>query len=246
MAKAKKSHSTRPLKQYLEDSRDLFTSIVLVMPLFIAYQVGVLMTGGVRNGVDFVSGAMWLLAGNDLLTYLGINLGILAAFGGMLYVLRDTGNFKPRIWPWVIGESTIYALLFGSAVIGLMSTLGLDALLATGGAAHGVLSSVVLSIGAGLYEEIVFRLVLMGGMFWVATKWGQLPTWLAALGAVVISSFIFSGVHYIGSLGDAFTLGSFLFRFFAGILLAGIFYLRGFAVVVYTHAIYDIIVMVFH
>lgn len=247
MAKAKsKKSAITPFKQYLNDSRDLFTSIVLVMPLFIAYQIGVLMTGGVRNGVDFMSSLMWLAAGNDLVTYLGINIGILAAFGVALYVLKDNGTFKPRIWPWVIGESTLYALFFGSAVIGMMSGLGLDALLSTGGGGDSVLTSVVLSLGAGLYEEIVFRLVLMGGMFYAATKWANLPTWVAALGAVILSSLIFSGVHYIGSLGDAFTLGSFLFRFFAGILLAGIFYLRGFAVAVYTHAIYDIIVMVFH
>lgn len=246
MAKAKKSASTFTLRQYLEDSRDLFTSVVLVLPLFVAYQIGVLMTGGIRNGVDFMSGLMWAVAGNDLFAYLGINVGILAAFAVLLYFLRDSGNFKPGIWPWVIGESTIYALCFGSAVVGMMSGLGLDVLLATGGAAHGVFSSIILSVGAGLYEEIVFRLVLMGGLFWAANKWASLPTWLAALGAVLISSLIFSSVHYIGSLGDTFTMGSFLFRFFAGVLLAGIFYLRGFAVAVYTHAIYDIIVMVFH
>lgn len=245
MAKTKKS-ALSPFRQYLDDSRDLFTSIVLVIPLFIAYQIGVLMTGGVRNGVDFMSDLMWLAADSSLLTYLGINVGILIAFGVALWVLRDQGRFKPKIWPWVIAESSVYAMLLGSAVVGLMSSLGLDVFLATGGGGeHGVLSSIVLSIGAGLYEEIVFRLVLMGGLFWAGTKALNLPTWIAALGAVLISSFVFSGVHYIGALGDAFTLGSFLFRFFAGVLLAAIFYFRGFAVAVYTHAIYDIIVMVF-
>ena len=54
-----------------------------------------------------------------------------------------------------------------------------------------------------------------------------------------------SAIHHIGVMGDPFTLGTFLFRFFAGILLAVIFHVRGFAVAVYTHAIYDIFVMVF-
>lgn len=245
-AKTKSKRSSMTFKQYLEDSRDLFTSMVLVLPLFVAYQIGVLLTGGVRNGVDFMSDLLWAAAGHELLTYLGINLGVLIAFAAGTWYLRDRGHFKPEIWPWVIGESTLYAMVFGSAVIGLMSSLGLDVLLSTGGQGYGVFSSLVLSIGAGLYEEIVFRLILMGGLFHAASRWAKLPVWLAAIGAVLISSFIFSGVHYIGALGDAFTLGSFLFRFFAGILLAAIFYLRGFAVAVYTHAIYDIIVMVFH
>jgi membrane protease YdiL (CAAX protease family) len=247
VAKAKKkAGQPLTLRTYHDDSRDLFTSIVLVIPLFIAYQVGVLLTGGVRNGADFICDVMWLAADNSLGGYLGINLGILAAFGAGLWFLRDRGSFRPRIWPWVVLESSAYALLLGSAVIMLMSTLGLDVLLSTGGEGHSLLSSIVLSLGAGLYEEIVFRLVLMGGLFWAGTQWAKLPTWVAAVGALLLSSFVFSGVHYIGSLGDTFALGSFVFRFFAGVLLAGIFYLRGFAVAVYTHAIYDIIVMVFH
>ncbi|MFW5968236.1 MAG: type II CAAX prenyl endopeptidase Rce1 family protein, partial [Persicimonas sp.] len=149
----------------------------------------------------------------------------------------------------VIGESTVYAFFFGGAVIGMMSMFGLEGLLemasGAGGHDYGTFDSFVLSIGAGLYEEIVFRLFLMGGLFWLGAKQFKWPTWVAALVAVVVSSLLFSGVHYIGSLGDSFELGSFMFRFFAGILLAVIFYLRGFAVAVYTHAIYDIIVMVF-
>ena len=103
----------------------------------------------------------------------------------------------------------------------------------------------MLSIGAGLYEETVFRLVLMGGGFYALTRWAKLGPWAAAGIALLASSFIFSAVHYIGPLGDAFEIGSFLFRFFAGVVLAAIFYVRGFAIAVYTHAIYDIIVMLF-
>jgi len=37
----------------------------------------------------------------------------------------------------------------------------------------------------------------------------------------------------------------FTFRFLAGILFGLLFWFRGFAVAVYTHAIYDIVVLVF-
>lgn len=233
-------------KTYLDKSRDLGTSLLLVIPLFVIYQIGVLTTGGVRNGVDFMSDVLWAITDGSMLVYLGINLAVLAAFvGGVLY-LRRTGDLSPRIFPAVIGESTLYAMLLGGVVIQLMSSLGMGALLSTGGGGYGILTSIVLSVGAGLYEETVFRLILMGGLFLAGTRIFDLPTWMSAVMAVFVSSFIFSGVHYIGDLGDAFTLGSFMFRFIAGVLLAVIFYLRGFAVAVYTHAIYDIIVMVFH
>jgi membrane protease YdiL (CAAX protease family) len=101
-----------------------------------------------------------------------------------------------------------------------------------------------LSIGAGLYEELVFRLILMGGMFWAGVRGLNWPGWLSAIAALLISSLAFSAVHHVGSLGEPFVLGVFMFRFFAGIVLAVIFYARGFAVAVYTHAIYDVIVLV--
>lgn len=234
------------VKRYLHDSRDLFTSMVLVLPLFLMYQVGVIWLGGVRNGVDFMTSAMWAASGESAGVYMLINLALLLVFGGFTYFLRERGTFRPQIWPAVIAESTIYAMLFGGAVIKLMTTLGLGGLLAAGGGqAQGIFGSFILSLGAGLYEEITFRLIGMGGLFWGLTRLTPLPRWANAAIAVVVSSLIFSAIHHIGALGDPFTLGTFTFRFFAGVLLALIFYLRGFAVAVYTHAIYDIIVMVF-
>lgn len=233
------------LKTYFENSKDLFTSLILVLPLFIAYQLGVLMTGGVRNGVDFVSDFLWTLASGELLNYLGINLIFLIGFGVAIFFLREKGKFDPKLWPVVIGESTLYALCLGSAVIFLMSSIGLDKLLASGVKDFGIFSSFIMSIGAGLYEEIVFRLIIMGGMFWGMMKLPKFPKIGAAIIAVVASSLVFSAIHYVGNMADPFTLGSFSFRFFAGVILAVIFYIRGFAVAVYTHAIYDIIVMVF-
>ena len=233
------------LRAYLDHSKDLFTSMILVLPLFILYQVGVMATGGVRNGVDFVTDAMWWASGKQLTVYMLINLGMLLAFGVTIFLLRHRGTFHPKTWPVVMVESTVYALCFGGAVIKLMSVFGMSALLASGEKGYGVFDAFVLSLGAGLYEEIVFRLVGVGLTYWGLQKLGRSPSWVNAAIAVIASSVLFSAIHHIGALGDPFTVGVFMFRFFAGVLLALIFYLRGFAVAVYTHAIYDIIVMVF-
>lgn len=235
------------LKTYLSDSRELTTSAILVFPLFVLYQIGLLATGGVRNGVDFMTDVLMMAAGGNFWTYFLINLGILLAFGGFVLYLKKTGEFHPKIWPWVIAESTLYAMVFGSTIVLMMQGMGLDVLLASGaGGDYGIIDSFVLSLGAGLYEELVFRLILMGGLFYVGKEHLDWPTWVSALTALIVSSLLFSGVHYIGSLADPFELGSFTYRFIAGILLAAIYYFRGFAVAVYTHAIYDIIVMVFN
>ena len=233
-------------KRYFSQTQDPYANLILVLPLFVAYQFGILLTGGVRNGVDFMTDLLFLAAGNNLWTYLVINLAIILAFVVALFVMRDRGSFNLEIWPWVVGESTLYALFLGTGVIAIMRNLGMGHLLATGaGGEFGLIDKLVLSIGAGMYEELVFRLILTGGLFWLARKVLGWTSWIAASFAVVASSLAFSGVHYIGSLADTFELGSFLFRFFAGVILAVIYYVRGFAVAVYTHAIYDIMVMVF-
>lgn len=239
---------TGGFRDYLEQSRELRTSLVLVIPLFILYQLGVMFTGGVRNGVDFVTSAMWWATQDSMPAYLGLNLLILLAFVGGVWAMKGKGLMTPKLWPAVLVESSVYAFFFGGAVVQLMSVFGLDGTLASGAAGElSLLQKFVLSIGAGLYEEVVFRLIGVGGMFWALTRFAgeKIPRWARAVIAVVVTSIIFSAIHYVGSMGDAFTFGSFFFRFFAGVLLAVIFYLRGFAVAVYTHAIYDIIVMVF-
>lgn len=234
------------LRSYLSATRDPYANVILVVPLFVAYQIGILATGGVRNGVDFMTDYLFLLAGNDYGVYIAINFAIVLGLGIALVALRKPGTFDPSVWPWVIAESTLYGAFLGTAVVTLMRQLGLGGLLATGGVGQlGAFDKFVLSIGAGFYEELVFRLLLMGGLYLLLRRISDLSSWIAAGLGVVLSSLAFSGVHYIGSMADAFTLGSFLFRFFAGVILALIFYLRGFAIAVYTHAIYDVFVMVF-
>jgi len=246
------------LRAYLNDSKDPLNALVMVTPLFVAYQLGILFTGGVRNGVDFVTDMLLLVIGGALsfatgsaskgavlTTYLVVNALVLVAALSAIAVLRKKGALHPRLWPLVIVESTVYALLFGSAVQLMMRAFGLDALLAAGAADEmSPFVGLVSSIGAGLYEEIVFRLFLMGGLFALFSRLPGGRIGFAAFGAVVVSSAIFSLVHHFGPMGDPFTFGVFFFRFFAGVILAAVFSLRGFAVAVYTHAIYDVLVLV--
>lgn len=234
------------LGHYLKQSKDPLTSLILVLPLFLLYQIGVLFTDGVRNGVDFVTSAMMALAQGSTTHYLILNAVILAAYLTAIERLKRTHSFDVRVWPGVIVESAVYALLFGTAIIQIMQALGMGALLAAGGAGFGLVDALVLSLGAGLYEETVFRVIGVSGVLAVASRvFPKVSLWALAGVVIVASSAVFSAIHYVGSLGDAFTLGSFMFRFIAGILLALLYYTRGFAVAVYTHALYDILVMVF-
>lgn len=232
------------VRQYFEQSKSARTAAVAVMPLFIAYQVGILATGGVRNGVDFITDLLNLLFGGNMAAYLAFNGALLLGFVGLVFALRQREELHPRVLPLMLLESGVYALFVGVVVNVLIDVTGLSGLLAAGGSAPGLITKLVLSTGAGLYEELVFRLFLMGGLFWAAHKLGNLPRLPSALMALVVSSLIFSAVHHLGNMGEAFTMSAFVFRFFAGVVFAVIFQVRGFAIAAWTHALYDVWVMV--
>ncbi len=118
----------------------------------------------------------------------------------------------------------------------------------------------IMSLGAGFYEELAFRVILFGLgaklLVWLFAhqKYGVVAgqskrlSWRAVLVMMMwafAAAAIFSGVHYVGALGDAFALSSFLFRMVLGLVLTTIFVTRGFAAAVWAHALYDVWVLVF-
>jgi membrane protease YdiL (CAAX protease family) len=104
------------------------------------------------------------------------------------------------------------------------------------------LQLLALSLGAGLYEELFFRVILVGALVWVFQKMVR-TNWIAYTAAVILAALCFSAVHYTGEFGDPFTIGSFLFRFLFGLALNLIYVIRGFGMAAWTHAIYDILVI---
>jgi hypothetical protein len=100
---------------------------------------------------------------------------------------------------------------------------------------------VVLSVGAGVYEELVFRLLGMTLLSLLFTDLLGLRGLWAKLWMVAISAVAFSLYHYLGY--EQFTWRSFVFRAIAGVYFSVLFLSRGFAVSACAHSSYDIIVV---
>ena len=98
--------------------------------------------------------------------------------------------------------------------------------------------------GAGLYEEVLFRLLMLPAVAWACARFGATPG-AAAAWSVFITSLVFSAAHYVGPLGDTFDLHSFAFRALAGMFFATLFLVRGFGIAAGTHAVYDMLVGLF-
>jgi hypothetical protein len=219
--------------------------LILVFPLFLVYQVGVLFTMPLLNGADFITTLLFASFGLTLKGYLLFLAGVVALFAIAIGLLKRKQHFNGRVFLPMVLESAIYALTMGSLIVLLMTkVLGFSPGLAVGLQQQSLPTRLVMSLGAGVYEETVFRLGLLAGSIAAFEKLLGMSRWAALVGGFLLSSALFSLVHYLPPMGDAFTLSSFTFRMLAGIAFGLLFKLRGFAVAVYTHAFYDIFVLV--
>jgi len=218
---------------------DVLGHVILAAPVFLLYHLGLLISPRAANGVDPITRLMGYLAGMSTWIYLLVFGGLTVIYVLWVRRMARRQRFKPRRFPLVILEAAVYAVIMAplaGLLLRKLHILGFPLL------AMGPLDRVVASAGAGFYEELVFRLLGIG-LFVFVFKSYQLKRWLALLLAALITSVVFSGFHYLGPTGDAFSLESFSFRFVLGMMLAGVYIFRGFATAVYAHFLYDVYVM---
>ncbi len=237
---------------YWQVSRAPRYSLLFALPLLVFYQtLAVLLFHGprsVRNGADVILQSLFVaLAGNW-----GPPLFMICLIGGGLWlVARDMhahgSRLRGAVFVAMLGESVLLALLFGMAVGSVTSrVLGLlQALALPPGGAHALdwWTRLMVSLGAGIYEELLFRVLLVGALATVARAlfgWRPVPAgvWATLLGAAIFSAF-----HYIGPYGDRLQLYSFLFRMIAGLFFSALYLLRGFGITAWTHALYDVLLL---
>jgi membrane protease YdiL (CAAX protease family) len=236
---------------YFQLSRSARYSILFAVPLLLAYEalafaLGGGATAGVRNGADVLLKSLFLALGGQrgLLVF---DVVLLAVGATLIWRDRHTGGpLRPWIFAAMLGESMGLAIIFGT-VVGIVTALLLQgpAALALGGLAdHGLATQVMLSLGAGIYEELLFRVILVSGLAFLARRIiGWLPG-ASNVAAVLLGALIFSAFHYIGPYGDAWELQSFTFRFVAGLALNALYVVRGFGIAAWTHALYDVILSI--
>lgn len=242
---SKTKPKTRPKKEpeagYFQQTHRPLHCLVFLLPLLIVYEAGLALT---RMGAT----AQPDLVAVDLLRKF---LAIFGATGYHLPALAVVAILLSWQWaskePWKVHWPTILGMTGESMILALgLQGLGraVDAIhatqLAAGAVSHMWLSQLVLSVGAGIYEELVFRLILISLLSLVLVDLLRLPKEIALAGIIVLSSLAFAGMHYPPLGGDTFIAGQFAFRLLAGGFLASVFVLRGFAVAVGAHAFYDI------
>jgi membrane protease YdiL (CAAX protease family) len=227
---------------YRRATRHPLPCLFFLIPLLAAYEVGIWYVPAgeaLRNGADH-----WLRRG---LESCGLpQLYWAPALVGLVFLA----------WSWLRRDELpddLPGVCVGMAIESLAFGLGLWVLSRSTGtlthwlqlavpAADGdrAFLQVVTYIGAGIYEEVLFRLLLFSGLLMVLrlvfSRWLSLP--LAAL----LSALLFAAAHHAGPYGEPYSDQVFVFRVLAGLYFAALYQLRGFGIAVGAHVSYDVLV----
>ena len=235
---------------YWSEARRPLPCLLFLIPWLFVYEAGIAMLGAgdperVRNGADF-----WL---RSILSEFGLQNGLLLP--AMVIAILLLWHLVRR-HPWRMKIETQLGMFAESILlaVALVAVGQLHQLIYLNLGAAGAIddfsvlsistdgwSRAVAYIGAGVYEEVMFRLMM------VPVAYGMLRMLKFSKGASVVmsalgSAMIFAIAHHVGPTGDAFNMFAFTFRAAAGVFFAAVFFLRGFGITVGCHAAYDLLV----
>ncbi len=226
------------MKEYFRITRSGTYGFLMALPLMLGYEVMTLLSGSDTRLVA----ADWIKHALNGVGHWGFAVGVIAFGAAVIYRERkEELPIRPVYFGYMLGESIvlvpIFALTVGYLTAQAMPPPAMAAGMKTG---SEVLQIIGISMGAGVYEEFLFRVCLISFLGWGGAALFPKHKVLVYSLASVISAVVFSLIHYIGL--EEFHFNSFVFRALAGLILNGIFLTRGFGVAAWTHALYDVVV----
>lgn len=234
---------SRGSTNYLEGSRHPASCVLFVLPLLAAYEGGLLLAHHTPT-LDYRNGAeTWMRLAIE-------RLGVTATFAAPIVLLgilllwsflrrHDRPRDFAGIWFGMVIESGLFAL--GLYVLSQAFLPVVDRMNVFLEFPDPALHKVISYLGAGIYEETLFRLGLFSLLCWIFLLADFAPFFGMNLAALV-SALLFAGAHHVGPAAEAFRGGVFLFRALAGFYFAWLYSVRGFGITVGAHTGYDVLV----
>jgi len=228
---------------YFAQSRSLALSFVLIAPLLFIYELALVYSsarpGGAGGFLREIFHAAFRSRAGMVLNIVVVLLLLVAIF-----VLAKRGGLRLNLVIPMVIESVVWA---GALVLLCMFVCQrlTDVLLSLDSEA---VQGVIRSIGAGIYEEILFRLILTSLLYLIGLKLFNERAGYAAAFAVTLSAAVFALCHVMapGAVPLTHPRGqlNLLFYFASGLFFSVLYTYRGLGVAAYTHVIYDIVVFV--
>ncbi len=247
---------------YLERSRLPLQAMFFLLPFVVIYELGTLIyatdyahgvTQHIKARLVLLGFFEWFGVGGYMLP----GLIVIAALLGWHIAAKDRWEFEPKLYLLMLGESIMLAvpLLFFMSVMSRgsaaphyavsMQAVGGGVMGGAGAAAVSVgahwQAEAIFSIGAGIYEELLFRMVAIALLHLLLVDVLALPDLWGSIIAIALSSAAFAYYHF--SAAQPFDMTRFLLYGAAGVYLACVFIVRGFGVAAGTHAMYDLLIV---
>ena len=235
------------LQVYFKKTSTPFFGLLAILFLLLLYEGGIMnlqLTS--RNSAEIMlQRLLWFIGFKNNLLLLLVYL-VLLAWAFWSAKKQQMVDFKFVYFPYSVFESTLYALLL-SVLAGQLTartSIGISMLLqkSAGLPSAEVGARMMSALGAGIYEELLFRFVIISVLLFIFEKLSGAKRSVNVVFSLVISALLFSGFHYLGGR-EVMTLESFAFRFYAGMILGSLFVLRGIGIASYTHAIYNLLLV---
>ena len=245
-AKVKQPKNSSRRYDYAREAQHPLACLVFVLPLVAFYEASIMLRPEItRSAIDRIL-QPWLepLGSASLVVLPFLLVGALA----FLYVRQlEQHRFRPQTLIWIFLESILLACILFVACDALMLYMDNQRPQPLAGLVHVFTDGeqynrFITSLGSGIHEELVFRLLLFASSLWCLKETMQ-DERIAMVVATVLVSFLFAIAHcdIVNAEGLPFKVSTFAFRFFASSMLCILFRYRGFAVAVGVHAIFDIL-----
>lgn len=227
---------------YVQDARRPLHSLMFLLPLIVAYEIGAAKLGAAASlgQADRVIAYHLMQMFFTVLGATGIFLPGFLIIAILLITHVVSGE------PWKVRTTTLLGML-GESLVWTLPLFGLNRFVrytAMGGSpAEDWLEDVVISTGAGVYEELIFRLILVTAIVIILEDVMKLRQRRALVFAVLIAAVLFAAHHHQPLGREPYEFGRFAFRTLAGVYLGTLFLLRGYGITAGCHAIYNVIVV---
>ena len=232
------------MNSYFKKSKSNTYGLFFVLPLLIIYELCIFASSysslyETRNGAEiFVKNILQFIFESSGQTAYSILLALTLIF--LIFFNRKSLKREPIkgsyfflmfIESFVMSIALLLIMAFSKVI--LLSIIRSDIFF----------EEIYLSIGAGIWEEIIFRLFFLSSILLFTTKILNFSKLISIVFSIGVSSIAFSCFHHLGSYGEIFNFDIFTVRSIAGIFLGAIYLIRGIGISVYTHTLYDIMVV---
>ena len=228
--------------KYFSYTRNSIISLLFIFPFFLMYEILAFFLFDssnyvIRNSADIIFRDIFqIITNNTIFTYNSLLLILILCFIFYSYNDKETE----------FNLNYIFLMFIEGIILGLCLVVILNGYNVFNYSSQNYFlidySFMFYScLGAGIWEEILFRYLLITILITFLNK--ATNKYTSIIISIIISSLIFSMFHYIGSSGDVFTIYTFIVRFVGGIYLSIIYLYRGLGISMISHIVYDFVLV---